>query len=138
MPKDPVKLDDLNVPLTALASLLTLVGVVWVIVYDFFVLDHPSRLTWMWDLENWNWLIGFGLIFIGILLFSHPAAPLGRGRGIVIGMLGCFLIGLVWIVLYYFTANSDSFPLWPDLGGYSLMIGIGFMAIGFVFATKWE
>lgn len=138
MVKDPIKLDALSIPRTALAAVLAVVGIAWVVVYDFVVFDHPSRIGWMNDLHKWNWLIGFGLLFIGILLASHHSTPLGRGRGVVVGMLTCFLVGLVWIILYYFTSNSDSFPLWPDLGGYSLAVGIAFMASGFVYATKWE
>jgi hypothetical protein len=25
-----------------------------------------------------------------------------------------------------------------DLGNYNLLVGVGFMAVGFTFATKWE
>ena len=66
------------------------------------------------------------------------STPLGRGRGVVVGMLGSFLIGLVWIVLYYVTGSEMTLPLLTDLGQYNLMVGIGFMAVGFVYATHWE
>jgi hypothetical protein len=29
-------------------------------------------------------------------------------------------------------------PIFNDLGQYNLMVGIGFMAVGFAFATRWE
>ena len=61
-----------------------------------------------------------------------------RGRGVVVGMLGSFLIGLLWIVLYYVTGSEMTLPLLTDLGQYNLMVGIGFMAVGFVYATHWE
>ena len=38
-------------------------------------------------------------IFLGLVLAAHPSTPLGRGRGVVVGMLGCFLLGLAcWLV----------------------------------------
>ncbi len=53
-------------------------------------------------------------------------------------MLGCFLLGLLWIVLYYITGQDLSVPVMKNLGQYNLMVGIGFMAVGFVYATRWE
>ena len=53
-------------------------------------------------------------------------------------MLGCFLIGLVWIVTFYFVGRQRLVPVMGDLGQYNLLVGIGFMAVGFTFATKWE
>lgn len=94
-------------------------------------------------LKSWNWVIGFGLIFLGLMIAAHRSTPLGRGRGPVVGMLGCFLIGLIWICTFYVFANrapgSDG-AIWllSDLQQYNLMVGIGFMAVGFTYATKWE
>jgi hypothetical protein len=94
-------------------------------------------------LDGWNWVIGFGLVFLGLVVAAHPKTPLGRGRGPVIGMLGCFLVGLAWICTFYVFANrapgSDG-AVWllSDLQQYNLMVGIGFMAVGFTYATKWE
>ena len=61
----------------------------------------------MADLENWNYLIGFGLL-LGLMISAHPSTPLGRGRGVVVGMLGCFLIGLLWICTFYVISNDVS------------------------------
>ena len=69
---------------------------------------------------------------------AHPRTPMGRGRGVVIGMLGSFLIGLIWIVVYYVTGTEVTVPMMTDLAQYNLMVGIGFMAVGFVYATHWE
>ncbi len=92
----------------------------------------------MGDLTRWNYLIGFGLIFVGLAVAAHPSTPLGRGRGVVIGMLGCFLIGLIWIVLYYVLGSDITVQPFTDLSQYNLVVGIGFMAVGFVYATHWE
>jgi len=64
---------------------------------------------------------------------------MGRGRGVVVGMLGCFLVGLLWICTYYvFSNNLEDIPVFNDLGQYNLLVGIGFMAVGFSYATRWE
>ncbi len=91
------------------------------------------------DLGNWNYAIGFGLLMLGLILAAHPSTPLGRGRGVVAGMLACFLIGLLWICTFY-VFSDDLSKLWifNDLGQWNLVVGIAFMAVGFSFATKWE
>jgi hypothetical protein len=125
---------------TGVALLLVLLGIAWLVVYQ--TAADPgstgSQLAWMRDLKRWNFVIGFGLVFLGLAVAAHPSTPMGRGRGVVIGMLGCFLIGLVWIVLYYVTGQDLTIPLITDLGQYNLVVGIGFMAVGFVYATHWE
>ena len=51
-------------------------------------------------------------------------------------MLTCWLLGLIWVVLYY--TLMDDLPLAGDLGGWNLVIGMGLIGVGFVFATQWE
>src|SRR4051794_24607076 len=92
------------------------------------------------DWEKWNYVVGFGLFFVGLLLCAHPSTPLGRGRGVVVGMLACFLLGLLWICTFY-VLSGDQLPkvaIFNDLGQWNLVVGIGFMAVGFSFATRWE
>jgi len=101
------------------------------------VAQDGQKLTWMGDLGRWNFLIGFGVILLGLAIAAHPSTPLGRGRGVVVGMLGCFLIGLVWIVVYYMAGDAQ-IPVIATLQQYNLIVGIGFMAVGFVYATHWE
>lgn len=125
---------------TGLALLLVLLGIAWLVVYltSGDSASTGSQLSWMRDLGRWNFVIGFGLVFVGLAVAAHPSTPMGRGRGVVVGMLGCFLIGLVWIVLYYVVGQDFTIPLITDLGQYNLVVGIGFMAVGFVYATHWE
>ncbi len=129
-----------SVARTAVAAVLVLLGIGWLVVYT--AVAGPdsagTSLTWMGDLGRWNYVIGFGLIFVGLASAAHPSTPLGRGRGVVVGMLGCFLLGLVWIVLYYVTGSQITVPLMSDLSQYNLVVGIGFMAVGFIYATHWE
>jgi hypothetical protein len=133
---------------TVIAAVLVVLGIAWMAVYYTVARDaalavpglkKPSNpLPFMADLEKWNYAIGFGLIFLGLIVSAHKSTPLGRGRGVVIGMLGCFGLGLLWIVLFYFIGSDSSVPVMNDLGQYNLLVGIGFMAVGFTFATKWE
>jgi hypothetical protein len=94
----------------------------------------------MSDLKRWNYAIGFGLAFLGLIVAAHKKTPLGRGRGVVVGMLGCFLLGLIWIVTFYFVGQetSVSIPVMDQLDQSNLLVGVGFMAVGFTYATKWE
>lgn len=125
----------MSVVRTALAALLVLAGIVWIVV--FMTVADSETLPWMADLGRWNFLIGFSAIFLGLAVSANPGTPLGRGRGVVIGMLGSFLIGLVWIIVYYM-AGDAAIPLISDLAQYNLLVGVGFMGVGFVFATHWE
>ena len=130
-----------------LALLLMAAGVAWIAYYYTVVRVDPSAANppsaggpaFMADLGLWNYAIGFGLLMLGLTISAHPSTPLGRGRGVVIGMLGCFLVGLLWIVLFYVFAD-DIGSLWVmnDLENYNLVVGIAFMAVGFTFATRWE
>ncbi|MGN6129067.1 MAG: cell division protein CrgA [Nocardioidaceae bacterium] len=123
---------------TVVAALLAAVGIAWLVVYQVAGQSSTGALGWMAGLGRWNYLIGFLLLFVGLVVAAHPGTPLGRGRGVVVGMLGCFLVGLAWIVVYYITGQDQTVPLIRDLGQYNLVVGIGFMAVGFVYATHWE
>jgi Cell division protein CrgA len=122
---------------TGLAALLVVAGIAWVAYYVWAVVDDGTP-KWMFDLADWNFAIGFGAIFLGLVIAAHPRTPLGRGRGVVVGMLGSFLIGLAWIIVYYVTSQDASIPVFRELGNYNLLVGIGFMTTGFVYATRWE
>ena len=130
------------------AIVLVLVGIAWIVYYYTAVRVDPTVLPapapgspkFMANLEKWNYAIGFGLILLGLLVSAHHDTPLGRGRGVVVGMLTCFLIGLIWICTFYVLSGDQlpKVPVFNDLGQYNLMVGIGFMAVGFAFATRWE
>ena len=130
-----------------IALVLMVLGIAWMAYYYVVVRVDPTQVpapkpgnpAFMADLADWNYLIGFGLVFLGLIISAHPDTPLGRGRGVVVGMLGCFVIGLLWICTYYvFSNNLDNIPVFNDLSQKNLFVGIGFMAVGFTFATRWE
>jgi len=51
-------------------------------------------------------------------------------------MLGCLLLGLAWIALYYVTSGST--PLQDSLGAWNLVIGFGAIIAGVGLSTKWR
>lgn len=139
----------------AIALVLILGGIGWILYYYFGIRptdgfgslnsegkpNQPGGPSFFADLEGKNYLIGFIALFLGLAISAHPKTPLGRGRGVVVGMLGCFLIGLVWICIFYiFLTGNDpkDIPIFNDLGQKNLFVGIAFMAVGFTFATRWE
>jgi hypothetical protein len=131
------------------ALLLIVVGIAWV-AYSYVQvrtgLDPAGGPEFkgsgfLGKIDRWNYVIGFGLFMLGLVISAHPSTPLGRGRGVVVGMLGCFLVGLAWICMYYVMSGQswgDKVPVFNDLGQSNLMVGIAFMAVGFTFATRWE
>ncbi|MBM7517522.1 cell division protein CrgA [Nocardioides nitrophenolicus] len=139
----------------AIALLLILGGIAWILYYYFGIrptdgfgsigsngkVRQPGGPSFLADLEGKNYLIGFIALFLGLMVSAHPSTPMGRGRGVVVSMLACFLIGLLWICVFYiFLTGNDpkDIPILNDLGQKNLFVGIGFMAVGFAFATRWE
>ncbi|NHC22427.1 cell division protein CrgA [Nocardioides sp. IC4_145] len=128
------------------ALVLMVVGIAWMAYFYAAVRADPTVLgsepgspAFMADLGDWNYAIGFGLLFLGLIVAAHPSTPLGRGRGVVVGMLGCFLIGLLWICTFYvFSDDLSGIWVFNDLNQLNLVVGIGFMAVGFTYATRWE
>jgi len=139
-------------PRFVIALLLVVVGIAWIVYYYVVVRVDPTVFPEQraggpklfetmtdWKGANWNYIGAFVLLFLGLGLSAHPSTPLGRGRGVVVGMLGCFLIGLIWICTFYVVSDDPSaIPVINDLGQYNLLVGIAFMAVGFTFATRWE
>ena len=137
---------SLFTPRTVIALVLVLAGIGWLVFYYVQARGNPLAFPpvegtpkAVADLGDWNYLIGFGLLMAGLMVSAHPSTPLGRGRGVVVAMLGCFLVGLLWICTFYvFSDDLSKLPIFNDLGQWNLVVGIAFMAVGFSFATKWE
>lgn len=51
-------------------------------------------------------------------------------------MLVFFLIGILWLVVFYLVGND--MPLVGDLGNSNLLIGFGFIIVGFGLSTQWR
>jgi hypothetical protein len=130
------------------ALVMMVVGIAWIVYYylavrpdpDAIPAEQPGGPTFMGNMGHWNYVVGFGLFFLGLLISAHPSTPLGRGRGVVVGMLACFILGLLWICTFYVLSgdNLHKVPVFNDLNQWNLVVGIAFMAVGFSFATRWE
>lgn len=67
---------------------------------------------------------------------TASAVKLKSGRGWVAPlMLAMFIVGLVWIVVYYVT--SGAWPV-PSAGNWNIVIGFAFIAAGFGVSTQWK
>lgn len=66
----------------------------------------------------------------------HPVAlPTESPRWLAPTMVGAFLAGLIWIVIFY--VSSTQYPV-PGIGAWNMIIGFGFVGVGFSLATKWR
>lgn len=132
----------------AVTVVLMVIGIAWIVFYYTVVRADPDAIppakpggpSFMGDMDKWNYAVGFGLFFLGLLMAAHPTTPLGRGRGVVVGMLACFILGLLWICTFYVISgdNLHKVAVFNDLDQWNLVVGIAFMAVGFSYATRWE
>jgi drug/metabolite transporter (DMT)-like permease len=129
-------------PRTIIAVVLAVAGIAWMLFY--YLAERTDPLSGetgklLGVPGDWNYLVGFGALLLGLAISAHPSTPLGRGRGVVVGMLGCFLLGLAWICTFYAIAqDTNALPVFNDLEQKNLIVGVAFMAVGFTFATRWE
>ena len=66
----------------------------------------------------------------------HPVAlPSESPRWLAPVMVAAFLTGLIWIVIFYVT--STNYPI-PGIGVWNMVVGFGFIGVGFTLATKWR
>jgi hypothetical protein len=59
----------------------------------------------------------------------------GSPRWLAPTMVGLFIVGLLWIVVYYVTQTS--YPI-PGIHHWNLAIGFAMIAGGFVLSTRWK
>lgn len=68
---------------------------------------------------------------------DRPAKdPTVSGRWVAPTMVVLLLLGLAWIIVYYLA--GDDLPLFKDLDGFNLLVGMGLVTSGFILATKWH
>jgi len=66
----------------------------------------------------------------------HPVTlPKESPKWLAPVMVGSFLAGLIWIVIFYVT--STNYPM-PGIGAWNMVIGFAFIGVGFSLATKWR
>ena len=71
---------------------------------------------------------------------EHPeaetfAGPLESPKWLAPVMVAGFIIGLFWIVTFYITQTK--YPI-PNIGAWNMLIGFGFIGVGFGLATRWR
>lgn len=64
-----------------------------------------------------------------------PAPPKESPRWLAPAMVAGFLIGLIWIVVFYIT--STRYPI-PSIGAWNMVVGFGFISVGFALSTRWR
>ena len=68
---------------------------------------------------------------------ERKVAKLGSPRWLAPTMVACFVIGLLYIVVFYIAGSS--IPVMKDLSALiNVAIGFGFIIVGFVLSTKWQ
>jgi hypothetical protein len=63
------------------------------------------------------------------------AKRIGSPPWLVPAMVGCFVLGLLWVVVYYVTQTD--YPI-GSLGLGNMAIGFGLIIVGFGLATRWK
>jgi hypothetical protein len=68
---------------------------------------------------------------------ERKIARLGSPRWLAPLMVACFIIGLVYIVVFYIAGAQ--IPIMRDLSNLvNIGIGFGFIIVGFFLSTKWQ
>lgn len=68
---------------------------------------------------------------------NPKAVKFGNPNWLAPAMVTMFLLGLLWIVVFYLAGNKV--PLMKDLNNIqNILVGFGFIGVGFAFATRWK
>jgi hypothetical protein len=67
---------------------------------------------------------------------TRSAKKLPSPRWVAPTMLACFLLGIVWLTVFYITGSDV--PGLRSLGNWNLLIGFTFIIAGFGLATQWR
>lgn len=68
---------------------------------------------------------------------DHKPVKIGSPSWLVPTMLTMFIVGLLWIVVFYLAGSNV--PVMRDLSNLTnVLVGFGFIAVGFGLATRWK
>ena len=70
---------------------------------------------------------------------TAPTPPKRKGpspRWLAPLMLVLFGLGILWLVVYYL--SEGDMPVAGDLGAWNLLVGFGFIILGFILSTQWR
>lgn len=68
-------------------------------------------------------------------LLLEESEELESPRWLAPVMVSLFVMGLLWIVVFYI--SSTAYPI-PGIGAWNMLVGFGFIGIGFSLATRWQ
>ncbi len=68
-------------------------------------------------------------------LLLEDSEELESPRWLAPVMVVLFVMGLLWIVIFY--VSSTAYPI-PGIGAWNMLVGFGFIGIGFSLATRWQ
>jgi hypothetical protein len=69
------------------------------------------------------------------VVVETPHAPLESPKWLAPTMVTAFLIGLFWIVIFY--VSETRYPI-SGIGAWNMIVGFGFVGVGFSLATRWR
>jgi hypothetical protein len=69
------------------------------------------------------------------VVVETPHAPLESPKWLAPTMVTAFLIGLLWIVVFY--VSETRYPI-SGIGAWNMIVGFGFVGVGFSLATRWR
>jgi len=68
---------------------------------------------------------------------TQDPVKIGSPAWLVPTMVAMFLIGLIWIVIFYLAGNQ--IPVMRDLSNLvNVLVGFSFIGVGFALSTKWH
>lgn len=66
---------------------------------------------------------------------NAPSLPKESPRWLAPVMVASFLIGLIWIIIFYI--SKTNFPI-GAIGAWNMVVGFAFVGVGFALSTKWR
>jgi hypothetical protein len=66
---------------------------------------------------------------------TQKSVRIGSPRWLVPVMVGCFVLGLLWVVVYY--VSQTDYPI-GSIGVWNMGIGFGLIIFGFLLSTRWK
>ena len=66
---------------------------------------------------------------------TKAPVQVGSPPWLVPAMIALFVIGLLWIVVFYI--SQTDYPI-SSIGNWNMAVGFGFIIAGFMLATRWK
>ena len=66
---------------------------------------------------------------------TQKSVRIGSPRWLVPLMVACFVLGLLWVVVYY--VSQTDYPI-GSIGVWNMAIGFGLIIAGFLLSTRWK